>query len=248
MKHSTKRVCRIGSFAFEIQGPLLFQDRLTCESERRSRTEKQKSIATASLTLPVTAERQRTRARQSRVEKLSAVPDNSPVSRWARFCIGKYRDLSGSNARKRLITAHYFTDILSLVLHEYNSKVICKVQQRSTLLSIPFKESETSGRLQPRSVRFIWINGWEVHGCITACKAWLLIRKACSLIREPLALLCVCVSWGGGPVCLWDNLFDQKVRDMRKKWGVSVWKPPKVEFSSNNRSLPGGQLVPASRR
>lgn len=80
MKHSTKSVCRIGSFAFEIQGPLLFQDRLTCESERRSRTEKQKSITTASLTLPVTAEHQRTRARQSRVEKLSAVPNNSPVS------------------------------------------------------------------------------------------------------------------------------------------------------------------------
>lgn len=41
VKCGTKSVCRIGSFAFEIQAPLLSQDRLTCESERRNRTEKQ---------------------------------------------------------------------------------------------------------------------------------------------------------------------------------------------------------------
>lgn len=134
---------------------LLFQDRLTCESERRNRTEKQKSIATPSLTLPVTAERQRAQARQSRVKKLSRCTQQQPRLLLSTFLCRKIQRSLTSNVCECLITAHYFTDVLSLVRHEYNSKVICKVQQQSTLLSIAFKESETCVRLHLSSVTFI---------------------------------------------------------------------------------------------
>lgn len=65
-----------------------------------------------------------------------------------------------SNLSERLITAHYFKDIFLFVLREYNSKVICKVQQQSTSgqspLSITFtKKSETGGTFQHHSVIFI---------------------------------------------------------------------------------------------